>query len=59
MYTAILWAALSVAILGATFSAYAYGLRRGRDIGWSEFYFESIRRDRARRNPLGQFKEKA
>jgi len=59
MHAAILWTVLFVAVFGATFSAYCYGLRRGRDIGWSEFYFENVRRDRARRNALGQFREKA
>jgi hypothetical protein len=56
---ALFFLALVVGIFGASFSAYSYGLKRGRDIGWSEFYFESVRRDRERRNAIGQFKEKA
>ena len=54
--TSILFVLLVVGVLGATFSAYVYGLKRGRAIGWTEFYFESVRRDRARRDNEGKFK---
>lgn len=50
--------ALIVAIFGATFSAYSYGLKRGRDEGWTDYYFMMVRRDRVRRNAIGQFKRK-
>lgn len=52
----IFFAVLFVAVFGVSFSAYSYGFKRGRDTGWTEHYFESVLRDRARRDNEGKFK---
>jgi hypothetical protein len=40
-------------------AAYERGLARGRALEWQDRYFDTVKRDRARRDAAGKFKPKA
>lgn len=45
-----------VAAILAYAIGYYRGMKRGKAIGWNDYYFDAIAKDCARRNRLGQFK---
>lgn len=44
-----------VLLLVAAGAGFAVGFRRGRDTGWCEHYFDTIAKERARRDRHGRF----
>ena len=57
--TLIIYTAIAVIVACASVLAFMVGVKRGRDIGWVEYHFQQMKRERRKRNKYGRFRVKS